>query len=414
LILAACDFALERKYYQEGIGTDLVTQSVISTADLQDVYIYELCRQAGGIQVATAGSEPIGGCPWGLVTLAGLNDIDQRCDAYLAWLDDKRRSKEPILSEIAAISAATTAILNATGVGVTPITLVGIAFGLTSNTFTNVRSRLLLEINHSTVQAIVLRRQKEYRDGLRNQVIDTRAAAIYAMRSYLRLCMPMTIETEINTTVTAFEQGGSAALKFKENNRAIDPRTVGAVATPQRIRVSEAPPPTPPPSQVIGGSNGPVEKTISLNSGKAFQRTLCVDDTGNFDSATRAALRDFNAASLFPTDSAANNTVATDADLNRLRVAQRRFPSCRDAGFLNGYEVGLFTRFTDTEIRGNLVRALNLAGLPVPVGLAATGGKPMDDAVRQAVANLRMKYSLPGQPVFDRIFYRKVIDNIER
>jgi hypothetical protein len=59
--LAACDPELEWKYYKDGIGTELTTQNLRSPADLQDAYIYELCRQARGVQTATAGSEPIGG-----------------------------------------------------------------------------------------------------------------------------------------------------------------------------------------------------------------------------------------------------------------------------------------------------------------------------------------------------------------
>jgi hypothetical protein len=240
--LAACDPGLEWKYYKEGIGTELTTQNVPSAADLQDVYLNELCRQAGGAQMASANSAPVLACQWRLVTLAGLNDIDQRCDAYLAWLDDKRRSREPILSEIAAISAATTAILKTTGVGVNPITLVGIAFGLASNTFTNIRSRLLLEADNTTVQSIVMSRQKDFRSTF-PQSINTRAEAIYVMRSYLRICMPMTIEMNINSTVAIFEQAGSSALGRTEP--LTTPKMGGAPLTAQQQLTKPARPSLP-------------------------------------------------------------------------------------------------------------------------------------------------------------------------
>ena len=42
--------------------------------------------------------------------------------------------------------------------------IVGIAFGLAANTFTNVNSRLLLEVNQATVQSVVHKGQEEFRN----------------------------------------------------------------------------------------------------------------------------------------------------------------------------------------------------------------------------------------------------------
>jgi hypothetical protein len=230
LTIAACDPLLEQQYYKEGIGTKLPTPDGATVTQLQDLYLAELCRQAGLVP-ATAPPEQL--ClpngtsqAWASITQAGLNDIDARCDAYLAWLDDKRRSKEPILAEINAVSAATQGIMQATQVGANPITIVGLAFGLASSTFTNVRSRLLLEVNHSTVQSVVLSRQQSFRNELKSLFIDTRAKAVYVLRSYLRICMPMTIEMQINTTVTVFEQTGSSGIRIKQDRPLINPATV--------------------------------------------------------------------------------------------------------------------------------------------------------------------------------------------
>lgn len=229
--LAACDPALEQKYYKEGIGTEIARPDIATVTALQDLYLSELCRQTGMVPMVDGVCSPVGLTPnWGVIVEAGMNDIDARCDAYLAWLDDKRRSQEPILSEINAVQTTSQALMRVAGVGADPITMVGLAFGLASNTFTNIRSRLLLEANHSTVQSIVLSRQKEYRDGLMKQRIVTRAEAVYAMRSYLRICMPMTIEMQINTTITIYEQAGVPGIAMKRDNPLIDPRTVTRTA----------------------------------------------------------------------------------------------------------------------------------------------------------------------------------------
>ncbi len=66
--------------------------------------------------------------------------------------------------------------------------------------------------------------------------IDNRPAAIYALRQYLRLCMPMTIETQINTTVKLFERGGTVALGQAASRPMIDARTVETAVT--RVRFS--------------------------------------------------------------------------------------------------------------------------------------------------------------------------------
>jgi len=132
--------------------------------------------------------------------------------------------------------------MQATGVGAAPIAVVGAAFGLAASTFTNINSRLVLEVNHSTVQAVVLTRQAQYREQLLGNpaknippvVIASKPAAIYALRSYLRLCMPITIETEINNTVTVFERGGAIALANKEPM--ISAKSVGTLVIRQPAR----------------------------------------------------------------------------------------------------------------------------------------------------------------------------------
>src|SRR5262249_13799547 len=129
-----------------------------------------------------------------------------------AWLDDKKRSAAPILKQLSAMSAATQAIMNAAEAGPKSITLVGIAFGLAADTFLNVQSRLLQEINHSTVQSVVLGNQNDFREHALTIVVDNKPAALYLLRNYLRICMPFSIEMSINNTLTVFHRAGPAAL----------------------------------------------------------------------------------------------------------------------------------------------------------------------------------------------------------
>ena len=292
----ACD-PLDKRFFREGIGTALYTADIAEATNLQDLYVTHICRQAGfpiitnadGLAVCDASLSPQA---WALFVQAGMNDIDQRCDAYLAWLDDRKRSAAPILQQIQDMRTATEAIMRVAGVGANPIVIAGTAFGLASATFTNLNSRLLMEVDHSTVQAVVLRKQREYRQGIVRQLIDNRPAAIHALRSYLRLCMPFTIEMEINTTVTLVQRGGAAAVREAERRPLIDAGTVRSTV----IRQATVPIAPPPKTERIVSPTrfGPFEERLTEKDIRDFQRAVCVAETGDLGpsgSDTRLAIQ---------------------------------------------------------------------------------------------------------------------------
>jgi hypothetical protein len=202
LAAAACDPATDNRYFYEGAGKDLYsTEGANQTALLQE-YINYICDQAG---------YPGGTCSPALLVEAGMNDIDRRCDAYLTWLDGQRRNKEPVLAELSALNTATHAIMTVTGVGPEALDIVTAAFGLATATYANWNSRLMLAINQSTVQEIVYSSQGQFRNKIRNYNIVDQPYAIYLLRNYLRLCMPITIEANINVSATLVQTNPTAA-----------------------------------------------------------------------------------------------------------------------------------------------------------------------------------------------------------
>jgi hypothetical protein len=234
LLVSGCD-TLDGRYTKEGIGTELYAPEIVNQARLQEIYVGYICQQAG-LSYEESGDilfcrEPSVTTNWQIFVQAGMNDIDRRCDGYLTWLDNKRRSVGPIHQQILDTEAATLLILGATAADPTKaIAVVGAAFGLAAHSFTNFNSRFLFEVEQSTVQSVVLTRQQKYRETL-PRIIDNRPAAIYALRQYLRLCMPMTIETQINTTVKLFERGGTVALEHAAAHPMVDARTVSTATT---------------------------------------------------------------------------------------------------------------------------------------------------------------------------------------
>lgn len=259
LMLAGCD-TTDSKYFRYGIGTELYSADIVQATQFQDIYLTELCRQSLPVLSASDGQCLAGVSSsqgWNLIVQAGLNDIDRRCDSYLAWLDDRRRTNNAVLKELGDITVASQAIMRVAGVSANPITLAGLAFGLAANTFTNVNSRLLLEVDKTTVQTLVLRRRNDFRLDVLKKTIADRPTAVHALRQYLTICTPFTIETDINTTVTLFQQAGAGALE--RSAPLVDADTIGAapITARQSVLQTVRPPPTSDPrhADVIANYN---------------------------------------------------------------------------------------------------------------------------------------------------------------
>ena len=88
------------------------------------------------------------------------------------------------------------------------IGVVAEAFGFAQATVNNYHSRLLYEIDTSTLQALVLGNQRSFREGIADLKFQTKPAVEHALRSYLRICMPFSIETEVNNVLTVVNRSG--------------------------------------------------------------------------------------------------------------------------------------------------------------------------------------------------------------
>jgi len=212
LLVSGCD---DKNYFRTGIGTQLYTAETASSTELQNIYLDYLCRQSNSFIGADAPScaQDVPPQAWPVIVQAGLNDIDTRCDAYLAWLDAKRRENSAILTEISAVRFAVDALTNPNITGVSGVGLAAIsaAFGLATSTVNNFNS-LLLQVDQTTVQTVVTGNRRVFREDLVrfSSSITNKPLAIHTLRSYLSICMPMTISANINSTVTVFRQTGTA------------------------------------------------------------------------------------------------------------------------------------------------------------------------------------------------------------
>jgi hypothetical protein len=182
--------------------------------------------------------------------------------------------------------------MTVTGSNPKSLDIVTAAFGLASASYNNWNSRLLISVNQSTVQEIVYKGQGDFRDKIRSFAVPDQPTAIYLLRSYLRLCMPTTIEASINTTTT---------LVLRDAPIAARRNLVVATTTPSRpaiIRDVNAPLQrfNPPPAVVIETRIGPFEQRgMSSRDLKAVLDILgCPgSDLGPTGSPARQALAKF-------------------------------------------------------------------------------------------------------------------------
>jgi hypothetical protein len=325
-LVAGCNLTDDFRYYRSGIGSELYAAEIATTTANEDLYLGFVCHRAGLPTIIRA--DGLAYCDqaadWGLIVQAGMNDIDGRCDGYLAWLDDKRRSNEPFLKQLAATSAATLGILDAASASVKAITITGIAFGLAANTFTNINARILA-LEQSTVQSVVIDSQRQYRLNNDTRAVQSRPAAIHFLRNYLRICLPFSIETAINNTVTVFHRAGPGAL----TKNTLFTRTVITDST-KRVGIPDA------PSVITGPSRLNAFERDATNFSRShimnIQRTLCakVDgDIGPINSDTRSKLKRFLVAMGLA--NLASGEVTENID-NLLLEAIAAVPDCTKAG----------------------------------------------------------------------------------
>jgi hypothetical protein len=321
-------------------------------------------------------------------------------------LDDKRRTREPVLNQLAAMGAATAAILAISNVGAAPIAIVGVAFGLAADTFTNVSSRLLLEIDKSTVQSVVLGNQTQFRAQNIRVIVDNRPAAIYLLRNYLRLCVPFAIEMSINNTVTVYHRDPGALrttpillrtpVKGQTARALVEsiPREGSRGPLPRVAGQSDGQP-NRPGEIAIGGQNA-IEKKLPMSTFRNIQANLCVAKTGTFDDATRNALRQ---AKLGDTQSGPNamtfdNTDKQIASAVEAEVFVRKKPcSIDETGADRGYKTA-FEKFAFPE-EGGITSLQTMLAKCDPTLADKFSGK-FDPPTRAAIKVAKSKLS-PGR-----------------
>lgn len=209
-----------------GPGTDFSASEVADYRAAQDRVLLELiaAAQAPGLPAsaatavpsaapaavpppAVAASQPMAGAPvpgtpvsWDQVVRAGIDYADVRCERYLHALFRLHRDRKTAVAQTSLLGSATAGVQAALGEAAKQVAITALLFGLAGSTIDNLASNLLYELEPSSVHTLVKAQQAAYFASLGSGYPD-RASAMKAIRGYAVLCVPVSIEAEVNLAV---------------------------------------------------------------------------------------------------------------------------------------------------------------------------------------------------------------------
>jgi len=372
-LVSACTEPVVRNY-ANAIGPDLYASSTVKNTRLLDVYSSHLCYQAS-LPITKPNNyanyvckfEDFKSPHWNSFVQMGIYDIDRRCDEFLESLYYKEKSRGPILRQITNTSTVTREILNIAAVSNSSIRIVAAAFDFASNSFSNVRNGLLDALDQTTVKSIVYGRQKKLKEEIAGATFTSKPQALNALRAYLRVCMPFTIEMEANAVLTTVQRNDGNA-----GNSLIE----AVVTGPGPSKPDQPARKTPPVASddlPAGAQNE--ERSIKISNLKQFQASLCIPQSGAFDATTRDGIRIYQEW---------RGATAT-GELSRTDIGYLlEKKKCSNAMFKNAYEESFLNTKEKREIFQGRLNKVTAGGVLMVDGILASDTRAKIKAVRES------------------------------
>lgn len=176
----------------------------IQAADLEDFRT----RQAAIVATleASAGTPGLkNGDDWRPVVDEGMRYVDLRCSRFMDALFWLNRARETSSNEIRYAGAGTAALLALVAASKELIGITPLAFGFLDQTLNNVGQGLLYNLDPGIVRGLVAREQTTFKTAITNTRYTTRGAALEAIQQYAELCLPVSIEGEVNRAISNSE-----------------------------------------------------------------------------------------------------------------------------------------------------------------------------------------------------------------
>ena len=364
-LLAGCADAL-RGGISDPTAAQAETKQNITTAAS---YFDAMCRLAGRCPSRTNLANDQGA--WEDIIQTSFNDIDERCGNYLRALEEVRRDKRLWKSVWTGVAVPGKALFGYTHPGERAIRLVAAAFDFTNEAGNELFSAALLKEEPFIVERVVRKLQTEYRILLDEKFaalkhakkwrnIDA-AIAHYVVRGYLRLCLPITIESELKSTTTN--------VSYKQGARDIHIREVAALQVLKGLPAYFDDAPTKPvpgdgPGQIPGNSGQSQNEILVLRA------ALCLQQRTTAPNPTKE-LKELNDAVEEYIDGIANSTLEILINDNSTRTRIVAEGPCRGSGLESAFERG-FVRANPNaqdqlkhvrDLHARLLRAITALGI---------------------------------------------------
>jgi hypothetical protein len=213
--------------------------AVEAAAQRQAEVVLAMARRAGYAQTPPPFGDRLG---WYTVTMTGFNVVDDACTSYIddLWILERRKARTGTL--IAATGAAAAGIIaaNANPSAIT-LAILAQAFGLASAFNTAISDSYLYTQNAATIKKLVRKTTEAYRTDLAKKLpppetevtypIGSPGAAYHHMREYLALCLPPTIQAQIEDLVA----NAKAAPENSATDAALTTAKAAAAATARPV-----------------------------------------------------------------------------------------------------------------------------------------------------------------------------------
>ncbi|WP_377296040.1 hypothetical protein [Rhizobium sp. SGZ-381] len=407
VLLSGCTPA-ERQFIEAGAGPDLMSEETAIATDSLESYFGEICRQAD-LPVAAGHrlrclSSGFDEYRWNTVVKAGMNDIDHRCDLYLAWLENKRNERPFVNSTLVSL---TTTAAGALAVAVPgnddAFKYVSIALGLASQAYDAYYTRALLGLEPSTIKLTVESRRLQFRDRFLTARYLQKVDVVAVLRSYLKLCTPQTITMDVNSFARAAVTGVEPP---QVENLEIERRVFDTPRRPNDPGIARPGRPLTPSTAVAQIFNG--KRTYTDADLRLLRRNLCVSRSDPDNSLTMAAVKLWEAF-VYSAGAAGPDGRINDTEWDgqgQLRGV-RDMPQCQQGRYLNITESLLFQEYPSREKQ--FIEALK------KVKVLTEGQNLEDRAVRNAVVTARQKCNMSAQDTNDastvsKAFFYKVLE----
>ena len=171
---------------QAGPGTTIDPINAKDYSDNQEKVLKQL-------KVMTGKNQP----SWDNIISAGLQYSDARCSDYLESLYWVNKQLKADIRNVNSAGTLTSGLMGITKTAASTIAGTAVLFGFAEETVSSTGSRILFELEPSSIRSLVEGSQKAYRNALQTGYND-QAGAFSVIREYISLCLPSRIEAEIN------------------------------------------------------------------------------------------------------------------------------------------------------------------------------------------------------------------------